>query len=95
MQVKNDTPEQPDQLLSMETMHLKFFRWGMLLLVYFAIAFSGLAWERVQDIGVSLDAVPLGASALVCLFVLQAFRHAQRLSRLRTQHSNKDLSEER
>jgi hypothetical protein len=93
MDVKIDTQEQPTRLLGMETMHMKLFRWGMLLLVYFAIAFSGLAWERAQNIGISFDAVPLGASVLVCLFVLHAFRHAQGLSRLRSQHPDNNRTE--
>lgn len=96
MEVKIETKEQPTRLLSTEeTMHMKYFRWGMLLLVYFAVAFSGLAWERVQNIGISLDAVPFGASVLVCLFVVYALGHAQGLSRLRSQPPDKDLSQER
>lgn len=63
---------------------MRLFRWGMLLLVYFAVAFSGLAWERVHDLGIGFDAAPLGASILVLLFVAYVFQQAQTLARFRS-----------
>ncbi len=78
-----DNQHSSSRLVRMEADHMRLFRWGMLLLVYFAVAFSGLAWERVHDLGIGFDAAPLGASILVLLFVAYVFQQARSLSRFR------------
>jgi hypothetical protein len=79
-----DNQDSPNRLLRMEADHMRLFRWGMLLLVYFAVAFSGLAWERIHDLGIGFDAAPVGASILIVLFVAYVFQQAQSLSHLRS-----------
>ena len=79
-----DNQGSSSRLVRMEADHMRLFRWGMLLLVYFAVAFSGLAWERVHDLGIGFDAAPLGASILVLLFVAYVFQQARSLSHLRS-----------
>ena len=79
-----DNHDSPNRLLRMEADHMRLFRWGMLLLVYFAVAFSGLAWERIHDLGIGFDAAPVGASILVVLFVAYVFQQAQSLSHFRS-----------
>jgi len=89
-----DNQDSPNRLLRMEADHMRLFRWGMLLLVYFAVAFSGLAWERIHDLGIGFDAAPVGASILVVLFVAYVFKQAQSLSHFRSdvnhEHSTSD-----
>jgi len=89
-----DNQDSPNRLLRMEADHMRLFRWGMLLLVYFAVAFSGLAWEGIHDLGIGFDAAPVGASILVVLFVAYVFQQAQSLSHFRSdvnhEHSASD-----
>jgi len=89
-----DNQDSPNRLLRMEADHMRLFRWGMLLLVYFAVAFSGLAWERIHDLGIGFDAAPVGASILIVLFVAYVFQQAQSLSHFRSdvthEHSASD-----
>jgi hypothetical protein len=72
-----------NRLLQQEAVHMRYFRWGMLLLVSLTVAFSILAWHNVQTIGINLDAVPVGASVLVCLFVACVMTQARELRHLR------------
>jgi hypothetical protein len=83
-----------NRLMQMEAAHMRFFRWGMLLLVYFAVAFAGLAWERIHDLGINFDAAPLGASLLVLLFVAYVFQDAHSLSQLRSSPVQESLAGE-
>jgi hypothetical protein len=83
MNAHSDIEGRSDRLVELEIAQMRLFRVGLLLLAFFATAFSTLAWEQVRQLPISLDAAPIGASVLMGLFVIHGFRQAHSLSQLR------------